>query len=240
MAKIDGNYMRIKIEGVVLSSTNDVDFTLTKDVQETTTQDSAGWKERHGTCGVREVTGSFKGMYDPSGTLAVDDITDMITNNEGLVTVDVGDTQTGGVYYSFEALMTQVGISGSNDKIPTFSGNFVSSGAVTSSIVGGTVPEITSASSVTVNEVILTWNVDMNNPASYSGDFTLKVNGSSVTIESVAYNTGNQDEYLITFAEDLTSSGDTLTLTIVTGNIESLLGVNYPGVTNTPVTNSAF
>ena len=42
MAKIDGNKFRIKMGGVTLAATNDVDFTLTKDVQETTTQDSAG------------------------------------------------------------------------------------------------------------------------------------------------------------------------------------------------------
>ena len=61
MAKIDGNKFRIKMGGVTLAATNDVDFTLTKDVQDTTTQDSAGWKERHPTAGVREITGSFKG-----------------------------------------------------------------------------------------------------------------------------------------------------------------------------------
>ncbi len=137
MAKIDGNFFRIKIGGVTLASTNDVDFTLTKDVQETTTQDSAGWKERHPTAGVREITGSFKGMYDPSGALAVDDITDQIINNEGLITIDVGETAAGGVYYSFSGLVNSVGISGSNDKIPTFSGNFVSSGAVTRMTSGG-------------------------------------------------------------------------------------------------------
>ncbi len=137
MAKIDGNFFRIKIGSVTLASTNDVDFTLTKDVQETTTQDSAGWKERHPTAGVREVTGSFKGMYDLSGSLAVNDITDMIINNEGLITIAVGETAAGGVYYEFSGLINSVGESGSNDKIPTFSGNFVSSGAVTRKTSGG-------------------------------------------------------------------------------------------------------
>lgn len=137
MAKIDGNFFRVKFGGVTLASTNDVDFTITKDVQETTTQDSAGWKERHPTAGVRELTGSFKGAYDVSGSLAVDDITDMIINNEGLITIDVGETASGGVYYTCQGIVTQVGVSGSNDKIPTFSGNFVSSGAVTRMTSGG-------------------------------------------------------------------------------------------------------
>ena len=137
MAKIDGNKFRIKMGGVTLAATNDVDFTLTKDVQETTTQDSAGWKERHPTAGVREITGSFKGMYDPSGSLAVDDITDMILNNEGLITMDVGEIDAGGIYWSFSGLVTSIGVSGSNDKIPTFSGNFVSSGVVTRMTSGG-------------------------------------------------------------------------------------------------------
>ncbi len=238
MAKIDGNYFRIKLGSVTLASTNDVDFTLTKDVQETTTQDSLGYKYRHGTCGVREVTGSFKGAYDPSGALSVVDIADMIINNEGLLTIQVGDTQTGGTYYSFQGIVNSIGESGSNDKIPTFSGNFVSSGAVTTAIVGGTVPAITDAYAISTTEIQLTWNVNMIDPAIYAADFTVKLNGSPNTVVSASL--FNPDVYIVTFTDELTSALDVLLISVASGNIESAVGVAYPGVTDLSVTNGVF
>ena len=53
MGKIDGNLFRIKIGTVNIGATNSVTFTLKKDYQKTTNQDSAGWDELHATAGVR-------------------------------------------------------------------------------------------------------------------------------------------------------------------------------------------
>jgi len=129
MAKIDGNFMRIRIGDVVLSSTNSVDFTISKDYQKTTTQDSGGWEELHGTAGVRKVTGSFDGMYDVAGTYSCEDIISNIKSNGGLVTVDVGETADGGLYLTGSAALADLTISAKNDSIPTFKGSFQSSGA---------------------------------------------------------------------------------------------------------------
>ena len=136
MAKIDGNYMRIKVGTVTLSSTNSVDFTVKKDYQKTTTQDSGGWEELHQYAGVKQLTGSFDGMYDVAGTYSVEDVISNIINNEGTVTIEVGETATGGTYYSFTGAINDCTVSAKNDSIPTFKGSFQSSGQVTQQTVG--------------------------------------------------------------------------------------------------------
>jgi len=136
MAKIDGNFMRIKVNSVALSSTNSVDFTIEKDYQNTTTQDSLGWQELHGTAGVRSMSGSFDGMYDVSGTYSVEDIIDNILDNGGLVAAEIGETISGGIYYTCNIAITNVSISGKNDTIPTFKGSFKSSGVVEKNTIG--------------------------------------------------------------------------------------------------------
>jgi predicted secreted protein len=140
MGKIDGNLFRIKIGTVNIGATNSVSFTLKKDYQKTTNQDSAGWDELHATAGVRSISGSFDGFYDPDGVLNAEEIADMIIGNTGLVTIQVGQAgvgNTNGVYYSFLGVISQVDYSAKNDSPVTFKGNFESSGAVTKAISTG-------------------------------------------------------------------------------------------------------
>lgn len=237
MAKIDGNYFRIKLGTVTLASTNDVDFTLTKDVQETTTQDSLGYKYRHGTCGVREVTGSFKGAYDPSGALSVVDIADMIINNEGLLTIQVGDTQSGGTYYQFSGIVNSVGESGSNDKIPTFSGNFVSSGAVVTKIVGGGVPPAVDSQVTTgVHTILVGFDKTMIDPTGFEDDFTITIDAAEAAITSVVRSL-DKLYYTITITETM-GTGDAILLSIASGNIASEAGALLATVTDYIVLNN--
>jgi hypothetical protein len=140
MAKVDGNLFRVKIGTVNIGFTNSVSFQLTKDIQETTNQDSAGWTEYHPTAGKVAVKGSFDGFYDPDGVLNAEEIADRIINNSGLATIQVGQQgtgNTGGVYYEFTGLISDVSYDSKNDSVVTVKGSFVSSGVVTKKISTG-------------------------------------------------------------------------------------------------------
>jgi len=140
MAKIDGNLFRVKIGTVVIGGTTSASFSISKDLQETTTQDSAGYTEYHPTAGKQGVKGSFDGFYDPDNVLNGEELIDRILNNSGLATIQVGQQGTGntnGVYYEFTGLFSDISIDAKNDSVPTIKGSFVSSGVVTKKISTG-------------------------------------------------------------------------------------------------------
>lgn len=142
MAKVDGNLFRVKIGMVPIGGTTSVSYSISKELQETTTQDSSGNTEYHPTAGKIAVKGSFDGFYDPDNVLNGEELVDRILNNSGLATVQVGQQgagNTNGVYYEFSALFSDVSIDAKNDSVITLKGSFVSSGTITKKISTGSV-----------------------------------------------------------------------------------------------------
>lgn len=140
MAKIEGNLFRVKIATVPIGGTTSVSFSISKDLQETTNQDSAGNIEYHPTSGKIGVKGSFDGFYDPDNVLNADEIIDRLLNNSGLAIMQVGQqgsSNTNQIYYEFTGLFSDVSIDAKNDSIPTIKGSFVSSGSIVKKISTG-------------------------------------------------------------------------------------------------------
>ena len=140
MAKIDGNLFRVKLATVPIGGTTSVSYSISKDLQETTNQDSAGNIEYHPTAGKIGIKGSFDGFYDPDNVLNGEELIDRIINNSGLATIQVGQQGTGntnGVYWEFTGLFSDVSIDAKNDSVPTIKGSFVSSGVITKKISTG-------------------------------------------------------------------------------------------------------
>lgn len=140
MAKIDGNLFRVKIGMVAIGATTDGSFSLDKDIQETTNQDSAGWTEYHPTAGKAGAKGSISAFYDPDGVLNGEELMDRLINNSGLATMQVGQQgagNTNGVYYEFTAIFSNVSIDYKNDSVPTVKANYASSGVITKKISTG-------------------------------------------------------------------------------------------------------
>lgn len=140
MSKIDGNLFRVKVATVAIGGTTSVSYSVSKDIQETTNQDSAGWTEYHPTAGKVAIKGSFDGFYDPDHVLNGEELIDRILGNSGLATIQVGQQGTGntnGVYWEFTGLISDVSIDAKNDSVPTIKGSFVSSGVVTKKISTG-------------------------------------------------------------------------------------------------------
>lgn len=140
MSKIDGNLFRVKIGTVAIGGTTSASFSVSKELQETTNQDSAGNIEYHPTAGKIGVKGSFDGFYDPDHVLNAEELSDRIINNSGFATIQVGQQgigNTNGVYYQFTGLFSDVSIDAKNDSVPTIKGSFVSSGVITKLISTG-------------------------------------------------------------------------------------------------------
>lgn len=137
MAKQDANYFRMRIGTTVLGATTSVELNIEKDFQKTTNQDSGGNQEIHPTAGVRRASGSFENFYDPDGVLNAEEIVDLILNNSGLITIDVGMVTVGGIFYRFSGVISNAGFSAKNDGVVTCKGTFRSSGTITKTISTG-------------------------------------------------------------------------------------------------------
>jgi len=140
MAKIDGNLLRVYVSGVAVGGTTSYSFDISKDIQETTNQDSAGNTEYHPTAGKVAGKGSVDGFYDPLHILNIEEIMDRILNNSGLATFQVGSMGTGNTnnpYYEFTGLIDTGGWQVKNDAVVTMKFSFVSSGAITKKISTG-------------------------------------------------------------------------------------------------------
>ena len=137
MSKQDAKYFRMRIGTTLLGATTSMEMNVEKDYQKTTNQDSGGFQEIHPTAGVRRVSGSFENFYDPDGVLNAEEIVDMILNNSGLVIIDCGMVATGGIFYRFSGVISNVGFSAKNDGVVTCKGSFESSGAITKTISTG-------------------------------------------------------------------------------------------------------
>lgn len=140
MSEINGNLFRVKVGMVPIGGTTSVSFSISKELQETTNQDSAGNTTYHPTAGKIGVKGSFDGFYDPDNVLNGEELIDRILNNSGFATIQVGQQgagNTNGVYYEFTGLFSDVSIDAKGDTCPTIKGNFVSSGVITKEISTG-------------------------------------------------------------------------------------------------------
>lgn len=132
MAKVNGTLFRVRAEGSVIGSTKTCDITIEQDDPKTTTDDSAGWEESLAAGGIRRASGSFSGLLDTADTYNGEELFDVIINNSGLLSVEIG--VVGGTYYSFEAKLQNVKMSKSTEEAVTLDGSFVSSGAVTKGV----------------------------------------------------------------------------------------------------------
>ena len=129
MAKVNGTAFRLKIGSTIVGATNDSEFTLEQDDPKTTTQDSAGWEESLDQGGIRRASGSFNGLLDPDSTYNAEEVLDQLINNSVMPTAQYG--VIGGTYYTSKIKIVNAKLSGGTETPVSFSGSWVSSGAVT-------------------------------------------------------------------------------------------------------------
>lgn len=235
MSEINGNLFRLKFGGVLLGGTTSVSISFSKDLQETTNQDSSGKVEYHSTSGKIGAKGSFDGFYDPDGTFNAEEIIDIINNKSGLVVCQVGSTAA--EYWEFSATFSDVSIDTKNDSVPTIKGSFSSSGVMLKKSNAVIIPTIIDAAAGD-HILEITFNTPMVDPASFLADFGVTINATPANLTSVGIQPETFDYvYGIVFTDTL-STGQTVILSIASGNIKSVSGGTLAEVINKEVTNS--
>lgn len=80
MAKINGTSFLLLVDGTAIGSTRSCSISVNVDTPDTTTKSSGGWAENLAGGGLRDATISFEGLEDPTDTLGVDEVFDLINN----------------------------------------------------------------------------------------------------------------------------------------------------------------
>jgi predicted secreted protein len=156
-------------------------------------------------------------------------------------TAPVWTVDTDVVEFTGYALITSLSIVAGDNDNSTYSISLVGSSALTMTTPTGStptviIPNLVVADANASTTILIDFDRAMADPALHLADFSVSVNSADVSLVSVALDT-DTSRFLLTLATGMTT-GDTVTLTIVSGNIQSGNGGLFAGVTSTPVTMS--
>ena len=128
----NGTNLLVKIDDKAIGHTQSATFSITADLPDATTKDSAGWAEH--IQGLRSATCSFDGLVDYSddGTTkqGVVSLTDLILNRTS-VTLYWGTEIVGDTIYTATASLGDIEQSAEMESPVSFSGTFTINGAIT-------------------------------------------------------------------------------------------------------------
>tara|TARA_Y100001937_G_C6929302_1_gene245282 strand:- start:132 stop:554 length:423 start_codon:yes stop_codon:yes gene_type:complete len=113
---------------VTLGHTTSATLTITHDLPESTSKDSAGFQEV--ISGVRSGEISFEGLVDYTDTLNHDEIFTMVSNRSK-VDYSFGTAVSGDAVLSGEGFISSLEINADMESAVTFSGTIVTTGAIT-------------------------------------------------------------------------------------------------------------
>lgn len=156
-------------------------------------------------------------------------------------TAPVWTVDTDVVEFTGYALITSLSIVAGDNDNSTYSISLVGSSALTMTTPTGStptvvVPNLVVADANAATTILIDFDTTMGDPSAHLADFSVSVNAADVSLVSVALDT-DTSKFLLTLATGMTT-GDTVTLTIVTGNIVSSTGGLFAGVTGETVTMS--
>jgi hypothetical protein len=126
----NGTNLLVKVEGTVIGHTTSCTLSISHDIADATTKDSAGWSE--GISGLRSGEISFDGLVDYSDSNSVIDLIALITNRTQ-VTCVFGTAATGDTIYTAEGFIASIEQTGEMEAAVTFSGSITLTGAIVAS-----------------------------------------------------------------------------------------------------------
>lgn len=142
------------------------------------------------------------------------------------------------VEFTGYALITSLSIVASDNENSTYSITLVGSSALTMTVPTGVViPNLVVVDANTASTVKLDFDTTMADPALYAADFTLNVNGSDVSISSVELSLDTYSIIINPLATTFTT-GDTITVSVASGNVQSDTGGLFAGTTGETATMS--
>ena len=133
MAVYNGTAQILKMDGTQLAELTNVTMSMNQDVFETTSKESAGWKEI--MPGLRDITYSAEGLAD--FVAANKDLTDIFAayNSRTLVQIIWTNLTTGNTSVTQSAYITSCEVSAPMEDVATYSIEFAGTGAPTFTVI---------------------------------------------------------------------------------------------------------
>jgi len=128
----NGTNLLVKVEGTVIGHTTSCTLSISHDIADATTKDSAGWSE--GISGLRSGEISFDGLVDYSDSNSVIDLIALISSRTQ-VTCVFGTAATGDTIYTAEGYIASIEQTGEMEAAVTFSGSITLTGEITAGTV---------------------------------------------------------------------------------------------------------
>ena len=128
MATVNGDLVLFTMDGHPMGATKSCTLDLSVDTPDASSKDSAGWTYR--IAGTRDWSGSFDGLYDPSGTYNFEYVYDEINSRSIATVVEIAniDGVGGGEVYRGVAILNGLSMSAEKGQPVTYSGTFVANG----------------------------------------------------------------------------------------------------------------
>lgn len=130
MAKINATKFLVYVDGNAIGSTTNASISINVDLPSTTTKDSAGWEEHLAGGGLRGATGSFEGLEDPTDTVSVTEIFDLIDSRSDF-TFQLSTGEAGDDVWQGTATINQLDVDYEMEQPVGVSGGFKLNGALT-------------------------------------------------------------------------------------------------------------
>lgn len=126
----NGTNLLVKVGGTVIGHTTSCTLSISHDIADATTKDSAGWSE--GISGLRSGEISFDGLVDYSDANSVIDLIDLVSTR-AKVTCVFGTAATGDTIYTAQGFISSIEQTGEMEAAVTFSGSITLTGAIVGS-----------------------------------------------------------------------------------------------------------
>ena len=126
----NGTNLLLKVEDATVGHTTSCTLTISHDLPEATTKDSAGWQEV--ISGVRSGEISFEGLVDYSDTANAIELADYIINRTQ-VTAVFGTTESGDSIYTAEGFISSIEQSAEMESPVSYSGSITITGPIVKS-----------------------------------------------------------------------------------------------------------
>jgi predicted secreted protein len=126
----NGTNLLVKVGGTVIGHTTSCTLSISHDIADATTKDSAGWSE--GISGLRSGEISFDGLVDYADANSVIDLIDLVSTR-AKVTCVFGTAATGDTIYTAQGFIASIEQSGEMEAAVTFSGSITLTGAIVGS-----------------------------------------------------------------------------------------------------------
>jgi predicted secreted protein len=126
----NGTNLLLKVEDATVGHTTSCTLTISHDLPEATTKDSAGWQEV--ISGVRSGEISFEGLVDYSDSANAIELADYIINRTQITAI-FGTTESGDSIYTAEGFISSIEQSAEMESPVSYSGSITITGPIVKS-----------------------------------------------------------------------------------------------------------